>query len=303
MICPHIRHSLFRKFEFGSLYQCDECGLVFVKNPARVEAEPEILYKNYYKKKTGGRFNFGLEYIIRLFRLFRAFKIFSLCPKAKSILDIGSGRGFMLYFLKKYFGFTKAIGIQLSKNAVEFSRKTLGLKILDRDFLDLELGLGEFDVISMWQVLEHVANPELYIKKINQCLKGGGKLVVEVPNLDSWTARFTGQYWLGLDLKYHLYFFTPRVLRCMLEKYGFRVSTVHTFSLEYSAFISTQSVVSYLTRSDQVFFEWLQTGNMRWGVLLHVFLFFLLLPWCFVINIMLFFSKKGEVLLMVVEKP
>ncbi|HAJ56851.1 MAG TPA: hypothetical protein DCL35_03665 [Candidatus Omnitrophica bacterium] len=302
MACGHKDRKEWRVCKQDVLYECRSCGLVFLPAGCQ-EHSAEALYEDYYKNETGGRFNYGLEYIIRIFRFFRALKIFLLCPKAKSILDIGSGRGFMLYYLKKFYGYETVIGTQISKNGLEFSRKRLGLEVYGKDLLDLDLGDSRFDVISMWHVLEHVPAPERYIEKIYSSLKPGGKLVVEVPNLRSWTAAFTGPYWLGLDLKYHLYFFTPRSLGGLLEKYGFRITLTHTFSLEYSIFISVQSIVSFLTRSDQVFFEWLQTGRMRPAILLHIFLFLLLTPLCFLANILLFFSKKGEVLLMVAEKP
>jgi ubiquinone/menaquinone biosynthesis C-methylase UbiE len=302
MACEHPDRIEWRVYSQATLYECRSCGLVFLTGDV-LNHQAEVLYEDYYKNETGGRFNYGLEYVIRMFRFFRALKIFSIYPRAKTILDIGSGRGFMLYYLKKFYGYRTAMGTQISKNALEFSRKKLGLEIYDKDFFDLVLGDVRFDVISMWHVLEHVPAPEHYIEKIYRTLTPGGNLVIEVPNLCSWTAAFTGSYWLGLDLKYHLYFFTPESLGRLLKKYGFRIKIIHTFSLEYSIFISTQSIVSFLTRSDHLFFEWLQTGRMRPIVLGHLVLFVLLLPVCFLVNLLFFFSKKGEVLLIVAEKP
>jgi len=250
-----------------------------------------------------GRFNRWLEYVVRIFRFFRTFKIFTLSPKARSILDIGSGRGFMLYFLKKYYGYQRAAGTQIAKKAFEFSRDKLGLEMYNKDLLEIPFEEKTFDIVSLWHVLEHIRNPECYIERIRKILREKGKLIIEVPNFNSWTRYITGQYWLGLDLDYHIYFFTPVTLSNLLKKYGFKIRGIHTFSLEYSAFLSTQSLVSRLTRSDQLFYRRLQTGKIGWKLFPHILLFSVLMPICFIINVLLYFSQRGEVLLVIAEKP
>ena len=300
-ICSHQDQKNIKSFEALPLLKCDKCELIFTDKWVEPH-DAETLYKDYYKNEMCGRFNFGLEYLIRLFRFFRAFKIFTISPRAKTILDIGSGRGFMLYYLKKYYKYDRTAGTQISKNAVEFSRNKLGLEIYDKDLLKIPLEGAGFDIITIWHVLEHVREPERYIETIFGLLNNSGKLVIEVPNFDSWTRPLTNKYWLGLDLGNHLYFFTPRSLCALLKKHGFKIKSVHTFSLEYSTFISTQSLVSLLTKSDHLFFESLQNGHIGWRLVPHIFLFALLAPVCFLINLLLYFSKKGEVLLVIAGK-
>lgn len=299
--CEHARRREAASYAPYTMYECEECGIVFAVNGSKTVDAAE-LYRNFYKNESGGRFNFGIEYVVRLMRLFRAFKVFTLKPKARSILDIGSGRGFMLYYLKKWFGFTRSAGTQISRPAAEFSREKLKLEIYDRDLLELPLTSPQFDVVTMWHVLEHVDKPEEYICRIREILTPSGCLLVEVPNYDSWTRKATGFYWLGLDLQYHKFFFTPRSLRRLLEKNGFRIRKIHTFSLEYSTFISAQSLVSRLTGTDQLLFQWLQGKGKSKVVGLHIALLACLAPICFLINALLYFSKHGEVLLIVATR-
>jgi len=290
-------------YRFGAtaLHRCEACGLVFTGNSQAVVA-PGAVYDKYYRNETAARFDFGIEYVIRLFRFFRAFKVFTICPCAGSIMDVGSGRGFMLYYLKKYYSYKRAAGIQISRNAVEFSRNELGLEIFDKDLLEIPFKNAQFDVITMWHVLEHLAVPDEYIEKISGLLKERGKLIIEVPNFNSWTRMFTHMHWLSLDLKYHLTFFTPESLTALLKRHGFTVEAFHTFSLEYSVFTSLQSIVSWLTKSDHDFFTWLQGGKFSFRIILHVPLFIILSPVCLLINILLYFSKSGEVILIAAEK-
>jgi len=300
MNCEHRNARELNRFATNTIYACGKCGLVFNQN-YRQKTDPHELYEKYYKNETSARFNFGIEAVIRLFRLFRAVKILTIHPSAKKILDIGCGRGFMLYFLKKYFKFERAAGIQISRNAVQFARNKLGLEIFDRDLLELSFENGAFDIITMWHVLEHLTEPEEYLRRMCSMLTAGGKLVIEVPNFDSWTRKFTGEHWLGLDPEYHVTYFSPGQFTRLFNKYGLAVKTTHTFSMEYSTFLSTQSIVSRITGSDHLFFRFLQETRFTPALVWHIPLFLLLAPVCFLVNVLLYFSKRGEVLL--AEKP
>lgn len=261
------------------------------------------IYDDYYKNETATRFNFGLEQVVKLFRLWRAIKIKTLVPGATSILDIGCGRGWMLYFLKNYFGFEDVAGTQISLPAIKFARERLGLKIYDQDLLELKLPGESFDVLTIWHVLEHVPDPVSYVKEMYRLLKPGGTLMVEVPNLDAWSRQLSGQYWLSWDPKYHLTFFDPASLSKLLTSNGFKIKAVHTHSLEYSTFTSVQSLVSKITKTDQRFFEWLQRPSWSPVIIFDIFLFAVLALPCLLINLLLYFSRRGEVLLIVAKKP
>ncbi len=301
IICDHSDSKEIYKFETAHLYRCNKCGVIF-SDRYHEDFDPASLYEKYYKNEVAGRFGFGLEYIVRLFRFFRAFKIFTVFPRAKRILDIGSGRGFTLYYLKKYYKYTKTVGTQISKNAFDFSRDKLGLEIYNKDLLGLPLSNASFDLITIWHVLEHVNKPELYIEKIYDLLNNHGKLIIEVPNFNSWTRVFTVKYWLSYDLKHHLFFFTQGSLSSLLIKHGFEINRVRTFSLEYSAFISAQSIVSAFTGSDSIFFKALQKGELNYLTVIHGFFIIFIMPLCLLINILLYFTKRGEVLFILAEK-
>lgn len=301
MICNHAHHREFIQYDKTMLYQCPECSGIFT-NAIWQKIDPKELYKDYYKSESSGRFNPFIESLIKMFRFWRAFKITKACPNASKILDLGSGRGLTLHYLKKYYHYTRTAGTQISQNAYKFSRNVLGLEIYDKDLLDLSIEERSFDIVTIWHVLEHVPNPDQYIQRISSLLNDSGRLIIEVPNFSSWTRPLTGQYWLGLDLKHHMHFFTPQSLSTLLERHDFKVKRIRTFSLEYSTFLSAQSILSWLTKTDHIFFENLQTSGLKKLLNLHTLLFILLLPFCFLINLILYFSTKGEVLYILAER-
>lgn len=301
-ICDHSNCREFYKFDDTQLYECADCSIIF-RRPSDADLNPALLYDDFYKNELPSRFRSAVEYLVRLLRLYRALKIFTISPLAKSILDVGSGRGFTLYYLRKFFRFQRTAGTQISRPALEFSRDILQLEIYGEDLLKRSWENHSFDIVTMWHVLEHVIDPEKYIVKSYDLLKTDGRLIIEVPNLSSWTRRFTGKYWMGLDLKYHLFFFSPESLIAILERHHFRVTLVHTFSLEYSTFLSFQSIISKFTGTNQLFFNWLQGMKLPlWKIIAHLALAMIIAPVCLLINLSLFFTKRGEVLCVVASK-
>jgi len=299
MICQNEKIDIILESKGYKICKCINCGLIFSSKDNSLKKEE--IYANYYKEDSGGRFSSTVEYIVKAFRFMRAYKIHFLNIKAKSILDIGSGRGWILYFLQKYFKYDRAVGTQIAINAYKFSKEKLKLEIYNKDFLELSFD-KKFSIISILHVLEHIENPELYIEKIYDSLESHGLLFVEVPNYNSWARRFTGKHWLALDLKHHLFFFTTKSLITLLNKYNFKVKDLNTFSLEYSTFTSTQSVVNLVTNSDSYFFEWLQKKDHNPKIIWHIFLFIIFFLPCFLINLLLYFSKSGEVITITAQK-
>lgn len=259
------------------------------------------IYTNYYQKENAYRFGVIIEQVVKIFRFMRAWKVHTLKPKGKRILDIGSGRGWMLYFLRKYFNYDRTAGTQIANNAYRFSKEKLKLEIYNKDLLELFTG-EKFDIITILHVLEHVENPEKYVKKMFELLEERGLLFIEVPNFNAWTRKLTGKHWLSLDPKYHRTFFTPESLISLLEKYNLKIKKIRTFSLEYSTFTSTQSILSLITNSDSYFFETLQNKNFNLKFVRHAFIFILLFLPCLFINLCLSFSKSGEVITIIAQK-
>ncbi len=301
MICQHEKSEVILEASSHKLNRCLVCGIIFVRADAPDKLSPVEIYRDYYKPETASRFGSVLEAIIKIFRFYHAQRIASFNSEARRALDIGSGRGWVLFFLKKYFNYETAVGTQIAANAYQFSKEKLKLEIYNQDLLEVSFD-QKFDVVSILHVLEHVENPERYIERIGEILDRRGWLFIEVPNYQAWSRRLTKRHWLALDLKHHLFFFTPASLTALLEKHGFKIKEIRTFSWEYSTFTSTQSLVNLLTGSGSYFFNWLQ--DRRWGLKIigHALLFFILFLPCLLINLSLYFSKSGEVITICAQK-
>jgi SAM-dependent methyltransferase len=85
-----------------------------------------------------------------------------------------------------------------------------------------ELAEAAFDVVTMWDVIEHVADPFGEMQQAYRLLKPGGLLVVHTMDIDSLFAQLMGDRWPWL-MEMHIYYFSQHTLRGMLEKAGFTV--------------------------------------------------------------------------------
>lgn len=301
MICPDENFKIILETRGYQLRRCLSCGIISAHHKEGLDVSPSETYRTFYKKETASRFGGVIEILVKMFRFKRAYTLYRLQPKAKSVLDIGSGRGWMLYFMRKYFGYESTVGTQISQSAYAFSKEKLQLDIHNKDLLEISFD-RKFDVITMLHVLEHVEPVELYVEKIHELLNEKGFLFIEVPNFNSWTRKLTGEHWLALDLKHHRTFFTPSSLISLLGKYHLKTRNIRTFSFEYSTFTSAQSIVNYITNTDSYFFEWLQDKKLNLKIFWHILLFTVLFFPCLIINLCLYFSKEGEIITIIAQK-
>lgn len=146
--------------------------------------------------------------------------------KVGRVLDVGCGDGDFLAGLARR-GW-EASGTDLSPPAVARARAK-GLTVHEGllEQLDSPDGSGfpdePFDAITLWHVLEHLAEPRTALRTVHRWLRPEGVLVIEVPDSASWTLQWCGAQWFPLDVPRHLQHFTPRTLEELLEREGFRV--------------------------------------------------------------------------------
>ncbi len=126
--------------------------------------------------------------------------------KNKELLDIGAGTGDFINICKN--NGWNVTGVEPSKKANEIA-STKGL-VLKKELNEIE---GEqYDVITMWHVLEHIPNLETYILKLKKLLKKDGVLIVAVPNYKSFDANHYKQFWAAYDVPRHLWHFSKTAI-------------------------------------------------------------------------------------------
>ena len=142
----------------------------------------------------------------------------------RRLFDFGCGSGGYLQRMAA-LGW-KATGLDMAEHVVAIARDEAGCDAIAGTLPHAELPPASFDVVTMWQSLEHVHNPRTILREALRVLVPGGTLVVAVPNFESFSAQLFGEHWFGLDLPRHLTHFTAHTLNAMLQVAGFRVKSM-----------------------------------------------------------------------------
>ncbi|MHB8132807.1 MAG: class I SAM-dependent methyltransferase [Anaerolineaceae bacterium] len=145
-------------------------------------------------------------------------------PEGGKILDVGCGRG---YFLKlaKETNIYNSFGVELINDVVEIVRSKLDINIIGKTIEDVSSN-NRFDIITMWDVLEHLENPITSIEKVYSLLNNKGGFFFSIPNTRSFDSYFFGKFWIGWDAPRHTYIFPDQLIYKVLEECGFQVLEV-----------------------------------------------------------------------------
>lgn len=129
----------------------------------------------------------------------------SLSTEHKKLLDVGCGTGDFLQVARR--GNWSISGIEPDENAraianIKTKNAVTGIEQL------LEFNKHEFDVITLWHVLEHLPNLERQVALLKSLLKPNGRLIIAVPNYKSYDAEYYKEFWAAYDVPRHLWHFS-----------------------------------------------------------------------------------------------
>lgn len=259
--CPNCRGTSFDPVLTGSdhltglggqfsLVRCDDCQLVLT-NPRPVEASLGYFYPSHYSpyesskssdvagwwtrllEKSALRSKYGypnqpvgpLGHLLGLlgqwkFRSRRKRHEWFPYRGAGQLLDVGCGNGGFLKRMRD-FGWSVA-GLDVAAEVAIRVRRQLGIQVHIGTLPHPHLNPESFDAVTMWHVLEHVPDPRGLLRSAADLLRPNGLLVIEVPNIASWSFAEFGSDWFGLELPRHFQHFDPESLRAILPAGRFR---------------------------------------------------------------------------------
>ncbi len=151
------------------------------------------------------------------------------------LLDVGCGSGFYLSEMKK-LGW-EVHGVEVSPKACAAVQSLYGTPTFCGSLDEAPFSEGSFDVITFWDVLEHLPNPRETLQRAYKLLRPNGYLLVIVPNRRSFYTYLFGRAYVHWELPRHLYHFSRKSLVLLAKKVGFKSAQVRTFSIGGDTFI------------------------------------------------------------------
>lgn len=197
------------------IVQCRHCSYIYA-NPRRttqtiLEAYANVEDQTYVVERQGRELTFRKHLQAMEKRLGKA--------NQRRLLDVGAYIGVFIEVARQ--AGWDAWGLEPSQWAVQEARSR-HLPMIEGTLTAPELQGQKFDVITMWDVIEHLSDPAGELARCFQLLKPGGVIIAHTMDIGSLTARLMGQRWPWL-MEMHIHYFTSQTLRKMMEKQGFEV--------------------------------------------------------------------------------
>ena len=230
LLCQSPRLKPLKGYEKDYLVKCSSCAFVFCSRIPTVEE----LTTHYKKYKRGGEIS-----AITIKRYDELLDRFETFRKNNNILDIGCGDGYFLEVAKKR-GWN-VYGTEFTDEAIAVCHSK-GIN-MQKGVLDpTNYKNINFDVVTSFEVIEHINNPVEEIGNIKSILRENGALYITTPNFNSVSRFFLGPKWNVIEYPEHLSYYTPKTLTHFLKKHNFTKAKIETTGIHIRRF--NQSVNS-----------------------------------------------------------
>jgi len=212
----------------GQIVRCKHCGLAYVnpreKHCDMIDNYAMVKDEEYLKESKSRDITFlrGLRFLERY------------CPQKGNLLDVGCFVGLFLRLARDH-GWSVQ-GIEPSRWAVQYAKEELNLNVSQGALEDIRLEDGYFNAATMWDVIEHLPDPQSTLSLLHRKLKKDGVLLLNTFNYDSIFRKMCGRKYWFIE-RMHIYYFSPQTLAKMLMACNYEVLKIiphfKTLSLGY----------------------------------------------------------------------
>ncbi len=213
-------------WDMPNIARCSVCGLAYVKQLPTLEELAAIYaadywngrkaYTDYLADKVGTQLHF--KHRIASLRKFSS---------GGKLFEAGCAYGFFLELAQQYW---QVKGVDFSEAAIAYARDTLHLPVEQGDFESNPPEPNTYDVVTMWDTIEHLYDPKLAISKSVEALKSGGYLALTTADLDTLLPKIQKTSW-RMIIPAHLHYFSKQSITYLLEAQGLKV--VHFSHVSY----------------------------------------------------------------------
>jgi len=220
LCAPNTAQELRYDFDPFRVVRCKNCGLDFL-SPRITEKDIMSFYQgeDYYAPSHAGQgYDDYLDLRDAWVKTFsRRLESISVYKKEGRVLDIGCGPGFFLESARE-MGYTDLWGIDPSAYIVSVSGEKFGDKILQGTIESEALSPESFDLLTAFDVFEHIYRPVAFVNRAHELLRDEGIFAFTTPNPKSLMARVFGKEWVSFKMPEHVFYWSPETIRKVLEE-------------------------------------------------------------------------------------
>jgi len=216
--------------EIFELHHNPEYDLLITFPKPSLEKLPSYYESDDYISHTDGKRSLfeKLYHLIKKIALRNKVKLINAKSVKGKLLDIGAGTGDFLITAKNDGWITTGIEPSNKAKAIAISKGVFFAEKLS----DLEGQL--FDVITMWHVLEHVPDLDVYISELKRLLKPDGTILIAVPNFKSFDANYYGRFWAAYDVPRHIWHFSKTAIQKLFAEKEMKL--IDTLPMKFDSF-------------------------------------------------------------------
>jgi len=251
-LCNKETAIFFTKKNSYTFYKCRDCGLIFIF-PV-LENHLKIYSQDYF---SGAQKGFGyVDYEIDKKAMsstlnFYLDKIEKFIPNNGKLLEVGTATGFFME-LAKQRGW-KVQGLEISEYAAQKAREK-GLNVVTGTLESANFKEGSFNLITFWDIVEHLSNPKLTLSLAYRILEKDGVIAINTPDSESFIAKLLNRRWHLMIPPEHLFLFNPKNLGSLLKEIGFEILFVGKIGKKFTLQYATQ----ILANTQKLFiFNWM----------------------------------------------
>lgn len=210
----------------NTLIRCQQCDFITANMEVDEALMNEVYTEQYFNGKEYLNYLEDQEVQLQNFRKrLKTFQKVSRTENPKNVLEIGAAYGLFGKVLKEQFAQSNYVGFDVVPEAVNYAQNQLQLDVRCEDYLQ-STALKKRDSVFMWDVIEHLPEPEKFIQKIAEETSENAWLSITTGDIGALLPKLQGKSWRMIHPPSHLHYFSKKTLTQLLEHYGFEVKHV-----------------------------------------------------------------------------
>ncbi|MBK8417720.1 class I SAM-dependent methyltransferase [Candidatus Villigracilis saccharophilus] len=215
-LCGSLQSAIYIAFPEIPVLQCSQCSFLY---SGWVLSAAELF--SYYQDNYGSMRHLQGQVVNAAINAWVTALLVDMTG-VKRVLDIGTGYGFLLDALTKRYK-VEAAGVELSQQEAEYAVKKLGLNVINLPIDQSGLQIASYDLVTVFEVIEHILDPISFIREITQYVKPGGYVLILTDNFRSRMAQSLGPGFPKWIPHTHISHFSPLTLQKAIEAGGLSV--------------------------------------------------------------------------------
>lgn len=255
---------------YSGILKCNNCGYICADLNIHNEDvlafyNREYFFGNEYRDYLAAKDALQKNFKNRL----KVIEKFTDPDRHSNLFEVGCAYGFFLDIARDSFKVVR--GMDVVEDCVMHARNKLKLDVIQDNFLDYDFGEYKFDLLCMWDTIEHLMRPDLYLSKASNHMDKGALIALTTGNIDSFNSRIRKDRWRFIKPPEHIHYFSKRTLTKMLDNYGFDI----IYNRYCANFMSIENIaykLFVLNNKAQSFYDFLsKTGLFSFYLYINLF--------------------------------